>query len=117
MHPDATYLARQYYTALDHHGYDMLRNLLEPGFVQHRGDMTLSGREEFVTFMRDDRPRKDTRHVIERYIQSKSDDEIVVRGHLEDRDGDELFVFLDRFRARDGKLSELKTFVKSSTAN
>lgn len=95
----------------------MLRNLLEPEFVQHRGDMTLSGREEFVTFMRDDRPQKDTRHVIERYIQSKSDDEIVVRGHLEDGDGDELFVFLDRFRARDGKLSELKTFVKSSTAN
>lgn len=56
MYPDATYLARQCYTALDHRGYDMLRNLLEPELVQYRGDMTLLGREEFIMFMRDDRP-------------------------------------------------------------
>ena len=113
MHPDATYLARQYYTAIDEHGYEMLRDILDPEFVQHRGDMTLDGREEFVSFMRDDRPQKDTTHVIDRYIQSKSDDEIVVRGHLEDSAGDEMFVFLDRFRTRDGKIAELKTFTRS----
>ncbi|ELZ96540.1 hypothetical protein C440_05313 [Haloferax mucosum ATCC BAA-1512] len=113
MYPDATYLARQYYTAIDHDGYDMLRNLLDPDFVQQREDMRLDGREEFVSFMRDDRPQKDTRHVIDRYIQSKSDDEIVVRGHLEDSNGGAIFVFLDRFRARDGKLAELKTFTRA----
>ncbi|KAB1198022.1 MULTISPECIES: nuclear transport factor 2 family protein [Haloferax] len=113
MHPDATYLARQYYTAIDEHGYESLRDILDPDFVQRRGDMTLDGREAFVSFMRDDRPQKDTIHVIDRYIQSKSDDEIVVRGHLEDSTGNELFVFLDRFRTRDGQISELKTFVKS----
>ncbi|WP_416840192.1 nuclear transport factor 2 family protein [Haloferax sp. DFSO52] len=113
MHPDATFLARLYYTALDEHGYDTLRDILDPDFVQHRGEMTLDGREEFVSFMRDDRPQKDTTHVIDRYIQSKSEDEIVVRGHLEDSTGDELFVFLDRFRTREGQISELKTFVKS----
>jgi ketosteroid isomerase-like protein len=114
VHPDATYLARLYYTAIDDHGYDVLRDILDPNFVQQRGDVTLDGREEFVSFMRDDRPNKDTRHVVDRYIQSKSDDEIVVRGHLEDSDGDEMFVFLDRFRARDGKIAELKTFTRSS---
>jgi predicted SnoaL-like aldol condensation-catalyzing enzyme len=110
MHPDAIYLARLYYTALDDHGYDVLWDLLQQDFVQYREDMTLDGRDEFVSFMRDGRPQTDTTHVIDRYIRSKRDGEIVVRGHLEDRNGDTLFVFLDRFRAREGKLTELKTF-------
>ncbi|ELZ79492.1 hypothetical protein C455_07907 [Haloferax larsenii JCM 13917] len=113
VHPDATYLARLYYTALDDHGYDTLQELLCPTFVHDREDMTLDGRDEFVSFMRDGRPQTDTTHVIDQYIQSKHGDEIVVRGHLEDSTGDELFVFLDRFRARDGKLAELKTFTRA----
>lgn len=56
---------RSYYDAIDAGDYDALASLLCPDFVQRRPDRTLRGREAFVSFMRDDRPRTDTIHVVD----------------------------------------------------
>jgi hypothetical protein len=57
--------AREYYRTLDEHDYERLRALLAPEFVQERPDATLEGRERFVRFMRDERPRTDTSHAVD----------------------------------------------------
>ncbi|QZP36288.1 nuclear transport factor 2 family protein [Halobaculum magnesiiphilum] len=101
--------ARAYYRAIDAAAYDDLAALLAPAFVHERPDRTLSGREEFVRFMREERPRTDTEHRIDAvYVESDATDDgdpesdgdapdgIAVRGRLLD-DGGELFGFVDVF--------------------
>ncbi|WP_410766459.1 nuclear transport factor 2 family protein [Haloferax sp. DFSO60] len=111
MDSDVTDLARRYYDAIDDKRYDDLRDVLAPEFVQYRGDMTLDGRDEFVSFMRDDRPNKETSHVLDE-IEAESDDKVVVEGRLLDSTGETMFGFLDRFQVRGGRLTELKTVAR-----
>jgi len=59
---NATEVARPYYTAIDEDRYDDLTDLLATEFVHERPDRTLDGRETFVAFMREERPRTDTTH-------------------------------------------------------
>jgi hypothetical protein len=73
--------------------------------------MTLDGRDEFVSFMREDRPNKETSHVLDD-VDADTRDEVVVEGRLLDADGGVMFGFRDRFRVRDGTLAELKTVVR-----
>ncbi|QLG61272.1 nuclear transport factor 2 family protein [Halorarum salinum] len=56
---------RRYYRAIDDADYDSLAALLGPEFVHRRPDRTLSGRDEFVRFMREGRPRTDTVHAVD----------------------------------------------------
>ncbi|MFB6160443.1 MAG: nuclear transport factor 2 family protein [Haloferacaceae archaeon] len=128
-------LARAYYDALDDGAYDRLADLLAPEFVHRRPDRTLVGRESFVTFVRDGRPRTDTTHAIDglyrRHDAPAGSVEVAVRGRLragspddetaaegEDvtgADGAEsgdatLFGFVDVFTVEAGRLVELRTY-------
>jgi ketosteroid isomerase-like protein len=94
--------AREYYRALDEHDYEALAAILAAGFVHHRPDRTIEGRDRFVRFMREERPRTDTGHVLERvYEPSDGAGEVAVRGRLEGADGDRLFGFVDVFTVDD----------------
>ena len=101
---------RAYYTALDNHEYGILEEVLAPEFVHERPDRTLGDREEFVTFMRDERPISETTHEIEEVYDSDDGSEVLVRGRLFDDDGEELLVFVDRFVFDDGRIGRLQTF-------
>ncbi|UIO99700.1 nuclear transport factor 2 family protein [Halobaculum sp. CBA1158] len=98
MTPEAT--ARAYYEAIDAGEYDALAGLLAPDFVHDRPDRTLSGRERFVRFMRDERPRADTDHRVDA-VHADAGGEVLVRGRLVGGDGAELFGFVDVFRIVD----------------
>ncbi|SHH47165.1 nuclear transport factor 2 family protein [Halobaculum gomorrense] len=101
--------ARAYYRAIDDAAYDDLAALLAPEFVHERPDRTLSGRESFLRFMREERPRTDTEHRIDVvYVESAGDDgggfdadaaagEIAVRGRLFGDEDGVLFGFVDAF--------------------
>jgi ketosteroid isomerase-like protein len=98
---------RSYYRFIDEKGYDDLRDLLAPEFVHERPDRTFEGRESFVAFMRDERPRTETAHELDRLYENG--DEIAVRGRL--RDGDErLFGFVDVHTVENGELVRIKTY-------
>ncbi|UHH25012.1 nuclear transport factor 2 family protein [Halobacterium noricense] len=106
---DDAALARAYYDAIDAGDYDALRGVLAPEFEHIRPDMTLSGREEFVAFMRDDRPRTDTRHVVDAVYDGAEG--VAVHGRLlAVDDGRELFAFVDAFDTADGEIRGLTTY-------
>ncbi|NIB99746.1 nuclear transport factor 2 family protein [Halobacterium sp. R2-5] len=109
-------LAQAYYDAIDAGDYDALRDLLAPDFEHVRLDMTLSGREAFVSFMRDDRPKTDTRHVVDAVYDGAEG--VAARGRLLDANGGELFAFVDVFDVADGEIAGLTTYASpaSSTA-
>ncbi len=110
-------LAQAYYDAIDAGDYDALRDLLAPDFEHVRPDMTLSGREAFVSFMRDDRPNTDTRHVVDAVYDGAEG--VAARGRLLDANGGgELFAFVDTFETTDGEIAGLTTYASpaSSTA-
>jgi len=110
-------LARSYYEAIDDDEYERLSGLLAADFVHERPDMTLDGRDRFVSFMRDERPMTDTEHVIETVYTTDPtaadgpSPGVAVQGQLRDATGAELFEFLDVFTARDGRLTRLETYV------
>jgi ketosteroid isomerase-like protein len=120
-------LVRAYYRAVDAGAYDRLADLLAPGFVQRRPDRTFEGRDAFVRFMREDRPRTDTEHAVDALYRrvdgdggvgdgispadaSDADAEVLARGRLIAADGTELFAFADSFRVADGRLRSLRTY-------
>ena len=113
-------LVREYYTALDEGDYDALRELLAPEFTQERGDRTFGSRDAFVSFMRDDRPRFDTRHDVDT-VYDGPDGDRAVAGRLiatDDADaadaGTVLFEYLDVFEIESGRIVGLRTFVDGS---
>lgn len=117
MTPEA--LVREYYAAIDDGDYDTLRDLLVPAFTQERGDRTFDSRGEFVSFMRHDRPRHDTRHDIET-IYDGPDGDVAVAGQVvatgeagADDAGEVLFEFLDVFGIEDAEIVGLRTFADS----
>ena len=128
-----------YYEAIDAGDYDRLRALLAPGFVQRRPDRTFDGRESFVRFMREERPRTDTDHVVdavgvggempeasrddgEAPAASRDDGEapetprngeastIFVEGRLRAADDTDLFGFVDVHRVSDAGIESLTTY-------
>ena len=100
-----------YYEALDAGEYDRLSALLTPGFVHHRPDRTLDGRDAFVSFMATDRPRTDTVHEIGRVFRPVDGAaKRVVRGRLLTREGECLFEFVDVFSFADGRIGSLETY-------
>lgn len=100
-------LAREYYRAIDEDDYDDLAAVLAADFVQERGDMTLEGREAFVSFMRDRRPEKDTEHVVETVYVGPTG--VAVRGRLLRPSGEEWFEFVDVFDVEE-RLERLVTY-------
>ncbi|WP_415378969.1 nuclear transport factor 2 family protein [Halosimplex sp. TS25] len=101
--------AHAYYRALDEHDYETLADLLAPGFVHDRPDMTLEGRERFVQFMREERPQKETSHPIDAVFESE-DGSVAVRGRLLAADGTEITGFVDVFSLTDGTIRRIETY-------
>jgi ketosteroid isomerase-like protein len=101
-----------YYHAIDEGAYDRLAALLTPGFVHRRPDRTLDGRERFVRFMREERPRTDTEHVLTEMCVSADEAEATVfaEGRLVTVDGDDMFGFVDVHRVGGGGIESLTTY-------
>lgn len=99
---------RSYYRSIDEKRYDELGELLAPEFVHERPDRTFEGRETFVAFMRDERPRTETGHELDRLYDDG--DEIAVRGRLLDEDGERLFGFVDVHTIDDGAIARIETY-------
>jgi ketosteroid isomerase-like protein len=134
--PTAT--ARAYYEALDAGDYDRLAGLLAPAFRQRRPDRTLAGRDAFLSFVRDGRPRTDATHRVHAVYRLDGDApgaalgpfdldpdpdpdadpaetdpaaEVAVRGRLRTDDGALDVAFVDVFAVDGaGRLAALRTF-------
>lgn len=102
--------ARAYYRALDEDDYELLAELLAAEFVHRRPDRTINGREEFVQFMREERPVKETSHPIDAVYTATDCDEVAVRGRLLGPDGDEITGFVDVFTFEGSDISRIQTF-------
>ncbi|SEA37843.1 hypothetical protein SAMN04488065_2881 [Haloplanus vescus] len=98
---------RAYYEAIDEGDDERLRGLLDPDFVQERPDRTFEGRAAFVRFMREDRPRTDTEHVLSEVCAG--DGAVFARGRLRSAEGDDLFGFVDVFRVGE-RIESLTTY-------
>lgn len=109
----AAELTRAYYDALDTGDYELLTEVLTPGFVQQRPDRTFDGRAAFIQFMREDRPATGTSHDLMDVIADG--DRVVAHGTLFDADGNRVFEFVDIFTrdTDDGRFTRLDTFVRS----
>jgi ketosteroid isomerase-like protein len=105
--PDA---ARAYYRALDGDDYELLVDLLAPGFVHDRPDQTIEGRDQFVQFMREERPLTDTSHPVDCVYRTQEESEVAVRGRLLDPDGEVIVRFVDVFAFDDDGISRIDTF-------
>jgi len=103
-------LVADYYESLDTHTYDQLETLLHPEFVHERPDMTLSGRDEFIRFMRDDRPNTDTSHPIDTLYPADNSSEIAVRGRLLSADEALITEFVDIFSFGGEQIERIRTF-------
>lgn len=105
---DPTELAREYYRHVDDGAYDALSTLLDDSFVHVRPDRTIEGADEFVRFMRDDRPLTDTEHRVETVYEA--DDKAAVEGRLRRATGARLFDFVDTFDVVDGRITRIRTY-------
>jgi len=103
-------LARRYYDCLDNGKYDRLTELLSPEFVQHRPDTEFTSREEFINFMRDQRPRTDTTHSIKQMYTTADGEELAVKGCLV-ADGETLTGFVDLFTLADRQVCCIETYI------
>ena len=130
---DAEEAARRYYETIDGDDYESLAALLHPDFTHYRPDRTLAGRETFVRFMREERPRTDTVHAVDAVYRDVDDtdgerddgadrgtthaetdsDEVAVRGRLRAEDGRDLFGFVDVFVFEGDAVAELITYTGS----
>jgi ketosteroid isomerase-like protein len=110
---DSRERTRRYYETIDAGDYAGLRDLLAPSFVHDRPDRTLDGRDRFVRFMREERPRTDTRHALDG-VYANGDD-VAVRGRLLDDAGTELFAFIDVFETVDREADEAVIFTALRT--
>jgi ketosteroid isomerase-like protein len=99
-----------YYRAIDEDDYGALREVLAPGFVQHRPDRTFQGRSTFVRFMRDDRPNPDTTHELD--ANYGCDGEVAVRGRVLSSENEVLVRFVDVFTLTDGQIDEVWTYTR-----
>lgn len=108
----------RYYEAIDATDADGLAAVLAPDFRQDRPDRTIEGRDQFVEFMMEERPRTDTVHAVDTLFLPEvgNDDargrEVAAHGRLFGEDGEELFAFVDLFTVEDGQVVNLRTFTK-----
>lgn len=103
---------RAYYDAIDAGDYERLCGLLVPEFAHRRPDRTLDGRDRFVRFMREERPRTDTEHVLEEVCAATDEPgmaTVFARGTLRTTGGDDLFGFVDVHRVGD-RIESLTTY-------
>jgi ketosteroid isomerase-like protein len=107
---DGEELVRAYYESLDDGAYDRLETLLSPDFVHYRPKMTLSDRAEFVQFMREERPRTDTTHHIDRVYRAATGTDTAVEGRLT-ADEETITGFVDLFAVADGQIEQIKTYI------
>jgi ketosteroid isomerase-like protein len=105
---DRETVARTYYRAIDDDEYDRLRSLLAADFEHVRPDRTLSGPDRFVRFMREERPQRDTDHVLRGvYADGAS---VAVEGHLLSASGDRMFGFVDVFAFEGERIETIRTY-------
>jgi ketosteroid isomerase-like protein len=116
--------ARAYYRALDEGDYDRLADLLAEGFVHDRPDRTIDGRDRFVSFMREDRPQKDTSHRVDAVFEARDDtggrgadaaagtdrERVAVQGRLLAADGSAITGFVDVFSVAEGRIERIETY-------
>jgi ketosteroid isomerase-like protein len=107
---DGVTLVREYYRSIDEKEYATLTDVLAGGFVHRRPDRTVEGREEFVAFMRDDRPDRDTEHELGAIYTERDGDRIAAEGRLLRADGSEWFGFVDSFEVGSGGILEVRTY-------
>lgn len=105
----ATSLVREYYEAIDTEEYTVLASILSRDFVQIRPDRTLEGRDQFLQFMREERPITDTVHEIT--AMYPGEEGIAVEGRLT-RDDAVLFGFVDVFHISDEQIGQLTTYTQ-----
>lgn len=103
--------ARAYYAALDGDDYERLAGLLAPSFAHYRPDRTIEGREQFVRFMREERPVRDTSHPLDA-VYADGDGGVAVRGRLLDPDGDRIVSFVDVFSFADAGIDSVHTYTQ-----
>jgi ketosteroid isomerase-like protein len=109
----------RYYEAVDAMDADGLAAVLAADFRQDRPDRTIEGRERFVEFMIEERPRTDTVHAVDTLflpeVEGEEDArgrEVAAHGRLFGEDGEELFAFVDLFTVDEGKIVDLRTFTR-----
>ncbi|GKZ13205.1 nuclear transport factor 2 family protein [Haladaptatus sp. T7] len=104
---DSEAVVRAYYDSIDAHDYETFAGLFTPDVVHERPDRTIEGRDTLVSFMRDDRPNKETSHELSRV--EENEESTVAEGHLLDADGEEMFAFEDDFTVVDGRIARIRT--------
>ncbi|MEF8808168.1 nuclear transport factor 2 family protein [Natronomonas sp.] len=109
---DGPALAREYYRAIDDGDYEALREALAAEFVHRRPDMTLEGREEFVSFMRSDRPDTETEHSLDA-VYVADGNRVAAEGRLLRTDGNVWFRFVDAFEIGERGIREVRTYTDS----
>lgn len=113
QHPDNEDLVECYYRSLDRGAYADLEAILAADFTHHRPDRTIRGREAFVQFMRDDRPRHDTVHRIEStFLAEEGSGHVAAEGRLLSEAGERLFAFVDVFDVDAGTLRSIRTYTR-----
>jgi len=105
-------VVRAYYAALDDHDYDRLAALLALPVAHYRPDQILAGRDALVSFMRDERPNRNTSHDLRAVYVSEDDEEVAVRGQLRDASDETLFEFVDVFSFVDGDVAAIRTHTR-----
>lgn len=106
---DAVSLAKQYYRSIDDDEYGALADILAEGFVHDRPDTRIEGREAFVTFMRDERPDRETTHVVESVYAAEGGN-VAAEGELFDADGEPWFRFVDVFEIGEAGVERVRTY-------
>jgi ketosteroid isomerase-like protein len=109
-----------YYRAIDGEGEDFLEDLLTADFVQERSDRTFEGREEFVRFMREERPDPNTTHEVRACFRATDggggpevaagEERVAVQGRVRRSDGTPWFDFVDVFTVAEGRIQRLETY-------
>ncbi|MFH5799659.1 nuclear transport factor 2 family protein [Haladaptatus sp. CMAA 1911] len=104
---DSEAVVRAYYDSIDAHDYETFAGLLTPDVVHDRPDRTIEGRDALVSFMRDDRPNKETSHELSRIEENGTT--ATAEGRLLDADGEEMFAFEDDFSIEEDRIARIRT--------
>lgn len=108
-------IIKTYYNSLDNHKYEKLKEILHPKFIHYRPDRTIKTRKSFISFMKNKRPDKNTKHKIHKTYTKKQ--EIATQGQLQKNKNKKLFEFIDVFTftkktKTKTKIKQIKTYTK-----